>query len=139
MNERLFVSNEADMLALGARLAQIAKPGDIFYLQGELGAGKTTLTRGFLRALGVTGAVKSPTFTLVETYPMHDFLVFHFDLYRIKNSEELLEIGLSDYLTEDAICLIEWPEKAAKYLPEATYYCTIEIPDEGEGRWVTLK
>lgn len=139
MSERFFVPDEAAMLALGERLAHEAKAGNLIYLQGNLGAGKTTLTRGFLKALGIQGSIKSPTFTLVETYHVSDLHLFHFDLYRLKDSRELLEIGLSDYLTEDAICLIEWPEKALGYLPEATRYCTIEIPNEGEGRWVILQ
>ena len=139
MSERFFVPDESAMLALGKRLAREAKPGDLIYLQGDLGAGKTTITRGFLKALGITYSVKSPTFTLVEVYELDDFYVFHFDLYRITDPKELSQIGLSDYLTEDAICLIEWPEKAAGYLPEPTQYCTIEIPENSEGRWVTLK
>ena len=139
MSKHFFVSDESAMLALGARLAGETKPGDLIYLQGKLGAGKTTLVRGFLRALGVSGLVKSPTFALVEEYQLGDLYIFHFDLYRIKKSEELLQIGLSDYLIEEAICLIEWPEKALGYLPDPTQYCTIEIPDDSEGRWVILK
>lgn len=139
MNERLFIPNETDMLSLGKRIAANSKPGDLIYLHGELGAGKTTLVRGLLYALGITGAIKSPTFTLVETYQVDNLHLFHFDLYRLTDPKELLAIGLSDYLTEDAICLIEWPEKAEDYLPEANLYCTIEIPETGEGRWVTLR
>jgi len=139
MNERLFIPDEALMLDLGKRIAKDSKPGDLIYLSGELGAGKTTLIRGFLHALGVTDSVKSPTFTLIETYQVNAMTIFHFDLYRHKEPKEILEIGLDDYLTDDAICLIEWPEKAANYLPAATRYCTIEIPDTGEGRWVTLR
>jgi len=100
------------MLALGAQLAEQAKPGDIIFLKGELGAGKTTLARGFLRALGYIGLVKSPTYTLVEPYHLDNVILYHFDFYRLNRIEELDEIGLSDYLTEDAICLIEWPEKS---------------------------
>lgn len=139
MSERIFVTDEAAMLSLGKRFANTAKPGDVIFLQGNLGAGKTTFTRGFLQALGVKSAVKSPTFTLVEAYTFDDLHVFHFDLYRIEDPEELLQIGLSDYLTEDAICLIEWPEKALEYLPEPSQYCTIEMAENGEGRWVTIK
>lgn len=135
----IFIPNEKAMLALAARLAKKAQPGDIIFLKGELGAGKTTFARGFLRALGYTRVVKSPTYTLVESYQLGNILLYHFDLYRLKSLEELEEIGLSDYLTEDAICLIEWPEKATQLLPEATVCCTIEIPDNGEGRWVNLE
>lgn len=139
MNKRIFVSDETAMQMLGKRIANLSKPGEIIFLQGNLGAGKTTLIRGFLRYFGITGPIKSPTFTLVETYQTKSLYLFHFDLYRIKQPNELLEIGLTDYFTEDAICLIEWPEKAIAYLPNPSQYWQIEIPDKGEGRWVIKK
>ncbi|MCB1828183.1 MAG: tRNA (adenosine(37)-N6)-threonylcarbamoyltransferase complex ATPase subunit type 1 TsaE [Coxiellaceae bacterium] len=139
MNDTFFVPNETEMAALGKRLAADANPGDVIFLEGNLGAGKTTIVRGFLKALNVQGAIKSPTFTLVEEYTANDTLIFHFDLYRLKTQDEILEIGLSDYLIDDAICLIEWPERAIEHLPQASRYCTIEIPDDGKGRWITLR
>ncbi len=131
------IADEAAMLAYGAKLAQQAKAGDVIYLKGELGAGKTTLTRGFLRAFGYAGIVKSPTYTLVETYTFEQQVIHHFDLYRLHSAEELLAIGLDDYVTADAILLFEWPEKAASVLPKPTLTCRIEIPATGDTRVIS--
>lgn len=138
MEKNYFIDNEKAMLHAGAKLASICEPGMIIFLSGELGAGKTTLARGFLRSLGISGIVKSPTYTLVESYQVNDLCIHHFDLYRLHDAEELLHLGLSDYLTKDAICLIEWPERAVNILPEPTVYCTIEVPFTGVGRKLNL-
>ena len=139
MNDKaLFIPDEETMLAEGAKLAKSTQAGDVIFLQGELGAGKTTLTRGFLRALGYKGIVKSPTYTLLETFQLPDILLYHFDLYRLIRPEDIKEIGLSDYLTEDAICLIEWPEKAEGFLPEPTVCCKIDVPENGVGRLLLI-
>jgi tRNA threonylcarbamoyladenosine biosynthesis protein TsaE len=139
MTNRLFIADAQAMRDLGADLATQAKPGDVIFLHGNLGAGKTTLSRGFLQALGVKGSIKSPTFSLVESYQVHEMRIFHLDLYRIDDPRLLDDIGLEDYFMPDAICLVEWPEKADDLLQLPTYYCTIEIPHNGEGRWVTIK
>ena len=89
----------------------------IICLRGELGAGKTTLVRGFLRAFGFKGRVKSPTFTILEPYQIQDQTIYHLDLYRLNNECDLEYIGIRDYLATGAIFLIEWPEKAEKILP----------------------
>jgi tRNA threonylcarbamoyl adenosine modification protein YjeE len=104
------LSDETATAALGVRIAQGLAPGDAVLLKGELGAGKTTLARAILRALGVEGHVPSPTFTLVQAYQAGDLALFHFDLYRIGNPRGLLELGLEDAL-EDGVALVEWPER----------------------------
>lgn len=104
------------MEGLGESLGKCSPAGFQIHLQGDLGAGKTTLVRGFLRGRGYRGRVKSPTYTLVEPYELGGLRIFHFDLYRMHSADELLELGFQDYLEDDAIILIEWPEKAAGLL-----------------------
>lgn len=110
--------DEAATNAHAAQLAHAMMPGAVIYLNGSLGAGKTTWTRGFLRALGYQDKVKSPTYTLVEPYHTDQYEVFHFDLYRLKSPEELLQIGLEEYFNQHAVCLIEWPDKGGAHLPK---------------------
>ncbi|MGH8582613.1 MAG: tRNA (adenosine(37)-N6)-threonylcarbamoyltransferase complex ATPase subunit type 1 TsaE [Gammaproteobacteria bacterium] len=107
--------NESDTEALGARLAAATRGHAVLvFLRGALGAGKTTLARGFLRGLGHTGPVKSPTYTLVEPYPLAPRPVFHFDLYRLSAASELEDLGIRDYLDGRSVLLIEWPERGAQ-------------------------
>ena len=119
MSKTLHIADEGAMLALGATLARRFSTGGLITLHGDLGAGKTTLVRGLLRELGHTGVVKSPTYTLVEPYALASGEVFHFDLYRLADAEELEYMGIRDYLRPDALCLVEWPEKAGGTLPAA--------------------
>jgi tRNA threonylcarbamoyladenosine biosynthesis protein TsaE len=119
----------------GARLASTRPAGDntlcVIYLTGGLGAGKTTLTRGLLRSLGVTGAVRSPTYTLVEIYEMDALTVLHLDLYRLTDPEELGNLGLREWARGGHLWLIEWPERGAGRLPEADLVITLSAGDDG--------
>ncbi len=133
---KIEVADAAAMEALGAQLAAAGTTG-IVYLNGELGAGKTTLARGFLRALGYEGRVRSPTYTLVEPYLFDAGTVYHLDLYRLSDARELEDLGLRDLLAEQALLLVEWPERGSGVLPAADLQVCIEHRDEG--RRVTLE
>jgi tRNA threonylcarbamoyladenosine biosynthesis protein TsaE len=131
---------EAGTLALGASLARALQPGLTIYLHGDLGAGKTALTRAMLHALGHTGHVKSPTYTLAEPYTITigdaSVQVIHFDLYRMASAEEFLDAGFREYFNQQTICIIEWPEKAETVLPPPDI--SISLAVAGEGRDVEL-
>ena len=114
---REFIADEAALLAYGATLARALGPNELVFLSGEMGMGKTTLARGILRGLGFAGAVKSPTYTLIEPYEIGATRLYHFDFYRIETAAELEYLGLDDLLGESAIKLVEWPEKAFGRLP----------------------
>lgn len=124
------LEQSADMEAWGESLAACLRAGLMVFLSGELGAGKTTLVRGVLRGLGYSGSVKSPTFTLVEPYEgIGSFNVYHFDLYRMRNAEELEDMGWRDYVNESSVCLVEWPEKGQGVLPVPDITITIRQTD----------
>ena len=127
----LYLADEDAMVALGTRIAQVTQGHGIVFLDGDLGAGKTTLSRGIIRDLGHVGSVKSPTFTLVEPYEIGEIRAFHFDLYRLVDPEELEYLGIRDYLEDDALCLIEWPQKGAGFLPKPDLTITISPHDSG--------
>ena len=130
-----FSNSESDTIALGKKLARIAKRGDTFALFGTLGMGKSVLARAFIQELSGATEVPSPTFTLLQSYEGPDFEIYHFDLYRLKSPEEIFEIGMEDALYDGA-CLIEWPERMGGYLPRDMF--RVEFEPEGEGRKISI-
>ncbi len=130
MRVKLAVPSVAEMEALGARLARGIDKIHLLYLHGALGTGKTTLVRGILRALGHSGLVKSPTFTLVEPYSFDGLIVYHIDLYRVSDPEELEFLGFRDYLESESVCLVEWAERGVEKLPSPDLDVTIQNVDD---------
>ncbi len=137
MTASFFLADESATVSTGQQLGRLLHGGDIVYLLGDLGAGKTTLTRGILQARGHTGAVKSPTYTLVEPYALADGAVFHFDLYRIRGAEELDYLALDDYFRPDAIAIVEWPDKGQPLLPAPVL--TVTLRREADGRRIEFQ
>lgn len=139
MSNRLeiFLGSEAETLAFAQRLAVCLDGHGLIFLHGELGAGKTTFCRGILRGLGHEGAVKSPTFTLVEPYSLGGLQVFHFDLYRLGDPNELEYIGFDDYLESRGLILVEWPERAAGFLPVSDLSLRLQVEDDGRRLSIT--
>ncbi|MDD3652530.1 tRNA (adenosine(37)-N6)-threonylcarbamoyltransferase complex ATPase subunit type 1 TsaE [Immundisolibacter sp.] len=131
MQRSWMLEDEAAQLAFGARLAHALTQPLCIYLTGPLGAGKTTLVRGLLRALGHTGTVRSTTYTLLETYTVAGQPVCHFDLYRLTDAEELEHIGARELFDGRHLCLIEWPEHGAGWLPVPDLELALQMAGSG--------
>jgi tRNA threonylcarbamoyladenosine biosynthesis protein TsaE len=131
MNHSIFLPDEAATVAFGKTLANACHGRGLLTLSGDLGTGKTTLSRGLVQAHGHTGAVKSPTYTIVEPYDFGNIRIFHFDLYRLEDPEELEFIGLWDYLDQEALIIVEWPERAAGVLPAPDVEIDFSVKDTG--------
>ena len=117
---------EEQTLALGEELAKDFRGGELIFLSGDLGVGKTTLVRGMLRGLGFAGRVKSPTYGLLESYELDGLTLHHLDLYRLGHPEELFDLGLEEMVDPRSVVLIEWPERAERVLPAPTHFLRIE-------------
>lgn len=133
-NKHYLLADELATIAAGKKLANIVKKqlkqGIVVYLYGDLGAGKTTLTRGFVQGMGHVGHVKSPTYTLVEPYELNEWLVYHFDLYRLSDPEELEYMGIRDYFATNCCCFIEWPEKGQGMIKEPDLRIDLAYSDQ---------
>ncbi len=133
---QIFLKDSSETELLGALLWRVLPEKCLVFLSGDLGAGKTTLIRGLLRAAGHNGVVRSPTYSLVEEYRLGERNVFHFDLYRLKEPEELEWMGMSDYLNQSSLCCIEWPQMGLGFLPNADV--TIDIAVQADARLIEI-
>lgn len=125
----LVVRSEDEMMLVAGMMAELSKGRGFFFFSGALGVGKTTFCRGLVRHFGFEGAVKSPTFTLVEPYELDRASIYHFDLYRLNDPKELEYIGLEEYFIPSSMCLLEWPEKGDGYLPECDLLLEISVKE----------
>jgi len=135
---KYIAKNESETVSIGRNIANMLNAGDILCLYGDLGAGKTTLVKGIARGLGIKKQITSPTFALMNIYPIKPAKLVHVDTYRLKDEQELVDIGIEDYLgVSDAICIIEWPEKMKKLLKKKKTL-KIEIEHLRNGRRITV-
>ncbi|WP_086930331.1 tRNA (adenosine(37)-N6)-threonylcarbamoyltransferase complex ATPase subunit type 1 TsaE [Agarilytica rhodophyticola] len=148
MHKEFFLANEKATIAYGRAIGGLiggllkgsrVKDSIVVYLEGTLGAGKTTFCQGVLAAYNYSGQVKSPTYTLVEPYDLDGIQVYHFDLYRLGDPEELEFMGIRDYFGENTVALIEWPQKGHGYIPKADMIVSLNPMDEGRKLTITSK
>jgi tRNA threonylcarbamoyladenosine biosynthesis protein TsaE len=135
---RLHLRDEAATAQLAQRLAATLAPGLRIYLRGDLGAGKTTLARALLRALGFQGPVKSPSYALVELYTVSSLNLYHFDFFRFRNQEEWSDAGFREYFGSNGVCLVEWPEKAGDVLPPPDIEILLSTAGAGRDALLTV-
>ena len=137
---RTYLNDESATLAAGREIGAILVAGTVIFLHGDLGAGKTTLTRGMLAALGYAGRVKSPTYTLLEPYSFSRLDFYHFDLYRFRDEQEWHDAGFREHFNERSVCVVEWPKKALRLLPAADLDITLDVESQQEqpGRALTI-
>ncbi len=128
------IKNEEDTRAFGLKLAEEALPGTVYALIGDLGTGKTTLTKSIAEGLGITRHITSPTFTIVQEYREGKLPLFHFDVYRLRNAEDLFEIGADEYFYGRGVCVVEWADLVMEALPEDTKFVYIDYAEEENGR-----
>lgn len=135
----MLLASESDTEDFANHFAPLLPAGAVVWLEGDLGAGKTALVRAMLRSLGYQGAVKSPTYALVEVYVISSIYWYHFDFYRFNEPEEFEDAGLGEYFRSDSVCLVEWPVKAGCYVPPADIEVRIAYdPKQGESRTLRL-
>lgn len=137
MKQQVFLADESATLALAEKMAKACHTSTTIYLHGDLGAGKTCFSRGFIHGLGFEGRVKSPTYTLVEPYEVAPWRVFHFDLYRLADPEELEFMGIRDYFEQDCINLIEWPDKGQGLLAPGDLIIELAYVDNARSATLT--
>ena len=134
LKRTIHIKNEDDTKAFGLELAEAAKPGTVIALIGDLGTGKTTLTKSIAEGLGITRPITSPTFTIVQEYREGRLPLFHFDVYRLRNAEDLFEIGADEYFYGKGVSVVEWADLVMEALPEDTWFIYIEYGEEENGR-----
>ena len=138
MEKKFVFKTEEDTMAFGAEFAKGLKAGDVIALTGDLGAGKTAMTRAVARGLGITSPVTSPTFTIVQEYEGGRLPLYHFDIYRVHDEDELFELGFDEYLNGKGICFIEWADLIPALLPPETIFVRFSRGDSDDERKITI-
>lgn len=132
--KKVFIRNELDTREFGKELAKKLKPGDVVALIGDLGTGKTTLTKSIAEGLGITGMITSPTFTIVQEYTEGRLPLYHFDVYRLNGPEEMYELGYEEYFFGQGVCVVEWADQIMEFIPEGSIVIRIEYGEKEDER-----